>query len=123
MKTSDTGQQNLLLVRATANPADPEAGQLFLLKGDATRENLNLEISTGAQLPAAWHYDNQPFQLKILHFNDLHGQVARMSRKGKHPLFFQRWFRASSTLDPRVGEILYWSIGLIRRRRYYRHSL
>ncbi|MEK9162414.1 MAG: bifunctional UDP-sugar hydrolase/5'-nucleotidase [Chloroflexota bacterium] len=97
MKTSDTGQQNLLLVRATANPADPEAGQLFLLKGDATRENLNLEISTGAQLPAAWHYDNQPFQLKILHFNDLHGQVARVSRKENTPIFSKMVSRIQHT--------------------------
>ncbi len=87
METRDTGQQNLLLVHGTANPADPEAGQLFLLKGDATRENLNLEIPAELQIPAAWHYDRQPFQLKILHFNDLHGQVARISRKENTPVF------------------------------------
>lgn len=87
MATSDTGQQNLRLVYATTNPVDSETGQLFLLKGDATQENLNLEIPAGTQLPTAWHYDNRPFQLKILHFNDLHGQVARISRKENAPVF------------------------------------
>lgn len=87
METTDIGQQNLRLVRAATNPADTEISQLFLLKGDATRENLNLEISAEAQIPATWHYDRQPFQLKILHFNDLHGQVARISRTENTPVF------------------------------------
>ncbi len=103
METSDTGQQNLLLVRATVNPTDAETGQLFLLKGDATGENLNLEISTGAQLPAAWHYDDQPFQLKILHFNDLHGQVARIGRNENTPVFSKMVSRIQYTRSTYQG--------------------
>ncbi|MBI5348237.1 MAG: hypothetical protein HZB77_02795, partial [Chloroflexi bacterium] len=87
IEMSARGQHNLQLVRATTNPVDAETGQLFLLKGDATQENLNLEIPSEMQVPTAWHYDNQPFQLKILHFNDLHGHAARVSSKESTPVF------------------------------------
>ncbi len=85
MAASDSS--GLRLVRGTVNPIIAQDRQLFLLKGDATQEHVHLADSAEMQIPAIWHYDRHPFQLKILHFNDLHGQIARVSHTESVPVF------------------------------------
>jgi 5'-nucleotidase/UDP-sugar diphosphatase len=81
------GEHILRLVRRVPNPAGADGAQLFILKGDATREPLSLEIPAGMQITPPWRYDSQPFRLKILHFNDLHGNILHIGRNENIPVF------------------------------------
>jgi len=56
--------------------------QLFLLSGDATTRPIqNLELASGVALPPAPTALN--FNLRIFHFNDLHGHLMRFSPAGE----------------------------------------
>ena len=87
MNQAAAGRQILELVRGSTNPDGVEHGQLFLLKGDATGGSVSLGPAAGAQLPVLWHFEGRPFRLKLIHFNDLHGQISRISRSGNVPVF------------------------------------
>ena len=102
----------LRLIGGTANPAGADQAQLFLLKGDATRGPVDLELSEGVQIPDAWHFDSRPFRLKILHFNDLHGHFTRLVRNGNIPVFskiagYIRQTRMAYRDDPFAGVLVF----------------
>jgi 5'-nucleotidase/UDP-sugar diphosphatase len=85
----------LLLVRGEPNPNGTEQAQLFLLAGDPTaapvREILPAE---GLALPPAPEgLAEQPFRLCLLHCNDLHGYVSRLTSHGDQPIFSRMVWR------------------------------
>ena len=98
-------------MRGTVNPIIAQDRQLFLLKGDATQEHVHLANSAETQIPAIWHYDHRPFQLRILHFNDLHGQIARVSHTETVPVFsklvsYIEQSRAACQEDPNAAVLV-----------------
>ena len=69
---------------------DDPARQCYLFVGDATaRPSTAIWPDDGATLPAPRPECDQPFRLKIIHFNDLHGHLVHFSRQGTRPVFAQ----------------------------------
>jgi len=68
--------------------ADP-AVAVYTLRGDAATEFIKkIDIPAGIALPPRRHFSSaQPFRLKILHFNDLHGHICHFTEHGEVPLF------------------------------------
>ncbi len=81
--------KTLRVKRGIPNPNGAQRTHLFLLEGDATEDQVSIDVSPDLELLSpAWHYENRPFRLKILHFNDLHGHVSRIRRtSGNVPIF------------------------------------
>ncbi len=79
----------LHLVRGTPNPNGADQATLYLLKGDAPTDPVEkIILDEGISLSKTWKYDKQPFRLKILHFNDLHGNVSQINPvSGDNPIF------------------------------------
>lgn len=86
MGKTNEGVETLRLVRDSRRNADADGISRFLLKGDATREHLILDAPSDLQAAAPSQPDH-PFRLKVVHFNDLHGQVARVAKDGYTPVF------------------------------------
>ena len=99
----------LTLVRGSANPSGVER---YLIVGDATRRPIQaIAPAPGVTLPppGAVH---TPFRLKILHINDLHGHIARLT-PGPRPqdaypilpriVWRVRQQRAAAARDARTG--------------------
>ena len=98
----------LRLVPLAKNVVGPAAKQIFLIEGDATQGPVDLEIPAGVQFPDPWRYDQHPFRLKVLHFNDLHGHIAHLTRNGNNPIFskmagYIRQAQSASQEDPYAG--------------------
>ncbi|NPV55050.1 MAG: bifunctional metallophosphatase/5'-nucleotidase [Anaerolineae bacterium] len=89
MSPTDKQTRRLHLVRGTPNPNGARDAELYLLKGDAATEPVDgITCDDGVSFPPAWQYDHQPFRLKVLHFNDLHGNISQVSRRyGNNPIF------------------------------------
>lgn len=85
----------LRLLRGEASPNGAEQAQLFLLAGDPTvapvREIIPAE---GVTLPPARaDLAEQPFRLCLLHCNDLHGHVSRLTSYGDRPILSRMVWR------------------------------
>jgi 5'-nucleotidase / UDP-sugar diphosphatase len=69
---------------AKPNPNAAAASQLFLFSGDATAAPIQtIELAPGVVLPAPPHPDSHDFNLRIFHFNDLHGHLMRFTPGGE----------------------------------------
>ncbi len=78
----------LRLTRVDAG--DQPSRQCYLFVGDATAGPITaIWPDAGATLPAPRPESDQPFRLKILHFNDLHGHLVHFSRHATRPVFAQ----------------------------------
>lgn len=78
----------LRLVRGRPNPDGARDAQLFLFVGEATSGPVREVVpDVGVTLPGPPDgLGEQPFRLRILHFNDLHGRVARLTPHGIRPV-------------------------------------
>ncbi|GIV78104.1 MAG: 5'-nucleotidase [Litorilinea sp.] len=85
----------LRLVRAPYPPAADPTGALYLLVGDATAGPVEQIVPVpGISLPTERLLpDDVTFRLKVLHFNDLHGHVARFTPHGTQPVFSRMAWR------------------------------
>ncbi len=78
----------LRLVEAGPNPQGIAGSRLFLLTGDPISAPIKRIVpGQGVVLPGS-EPKKEPFRLKVLHFNDLHGHVSRLSKPdGYQPIF------------------------------------
>lgn len=85
----------LLLTSGEPNPNGSEQAQLFLLTGDPTAASVREIIpAAGVVLPEApTGLAEHPFRLCLLHCNDLHGHVSRITSHGDHPIFSRMVWR------------------------------
>ncbi len=78
----------LRLVQGSPNPKGAKAAQLFLLLGDPTTGPIHeITPSPEAVLPARRTPQADPFHLKIVHINDLHGHITHFTPYGAQPAF------------------------------------
>lgn len=77
------------LVRGVPNPNGTEQAQLFLVAGDPTAAPVREIIpAEGVALPPAPEaLAEEPYRLCILHCNDLHGHISRLTSHGDQPVF------------------------------------
>ncbi len=85
----------LLLVRGEPNPNGAEHAQLFLFAGDPTAGPVREIIpAEGVTLPSASAgLAGHPFRLCLLHCNDLHGHLSRITPRGDQPIFSRMVWR------------------------------
>jgi len=85
----------LLLVSGEPNPNGTEQAQLFLLAGDPTAAPIREIIpAEGLTLPEApTGLAEHPFRLCLLHCNDLHGHMSRITTHGDRPIFSRMVWR------------------------------
>ena len=97
----------LRLVRGEPNPNGAEQVELLLLVGDpAAAPVREIVPAEGLALPAALEgLTEEPFRLCVLHCNDLHGHVARLSSHGDRPIFSDAIFSR-----------MVWRLRQVRRR-------
>lgn len=100
----------LRLVRGTPNSNGAENAELFLLVGDPTIAPIREIIpDEGVTLPQpSVDLTEQRFRLCILHFNDLHGHISRITPYGDRPVFSRivwrlREVRRRCKNDPRTA--------------------
>jgi 5'-nucleotidase/UDP-sugar diphosphatase len=112
MTTDLTQPGTLSLIPGRPNPQGAAGARLFLLHGDATIPVTTI-IPTPNQLlpPRRAISAAQPFHLKLLHFNDLHNHIARLSPQGNTPIFSRmvtrvKQFRARTGSDPDAATLL-----------------
>ncbi len=79
----------LRLVRGAPNPLGAENAELYLLVGDPSRAPIE-DVLPEERL--TWpepqiDLTDRPFRLRILHFNDLHGHISRITPFGDWPVF------------------------------------
>ena len=91
----------LHLLRGHPNPNGAVDTGLFLFMGDATTGPVERIIPVaGVGLPERRAFlDDQPFRLKILHFNDLHGHVCQLTPHGHVSVFSRIAHRLKGTRD------------------------
>lgn len=78
----------LRLTRVEPNPAGAPDTELFLFVGDATAAPVHsLWPDEGQALPPRRADGGQPFRLRIVHFNDLHGHITHFTPYGPQPIF------------------------------------
>lgn len=79
----------LRLIKGLPNPNGARGAELFLLQGDATAQPIQQIVpDAGLSLPLPRpDLPEQPFRLRILHINDLHGHLARFQAAGRRPIF------------------------------------
>jgi len=87
MKEFISGHETLRLIRGKSDLPGTDKAGLYLLKGDATSDGLTLEIPEDLQFPDPWRFNKDPFLLKILHFNDIHGHFSHIDQKKNEPVF------------------------------------
>lgn len=77
------------LERGRCNPQGARDTEVFVLKGNVTAGAVHhLEFAEDVSLPPRRHFSSDnPTRLKILHFNDLHGQICRFTDHGEIPVF------------------------------------
>lgn len=88
----------------------------FLFVGDATKPvtaiEVDSDVSSRYQIPNSDSISIQtPFRLKILHFNDLHGRISHLSRRGDFPVFSKivsryRTVQRKYAENPQAGALL-----------------
>lgn len=79
----------LRLIQAHPNPHGADEAQLFLFEGNPTVEPVcEIVLGEGVSLPdRRGDLSSQPFRLRVLHFNDLHGHISRFTAHGHQPVF------------------------------------
>jgi 2',3'-cyclic-nucleotide 2'-phosphodiesterase (5'-nucleotidase family) len=78
----------LRLTRVDPNPDASGDCARYLLVGDATAGPITaLWPDEGAPLPVPRADSDASFRLKIVHFNDLHGQITYFNQRGAQPVF------------------------------------
>lgn len=97
----------LRLIRGRANPQGMDDAQLFLFTGNPTTTRVQrLEMDDDVVLPPRRTFSAQrPARVKVLHFNDLHGHICRLTPHGDIPVFSKmvgriRTVRAQHQDDP-----------------------
>jgi 5'-nucleotidase/5'-nucleotidase/UDP-sugar diphosphatase len=73
----------------------------YLLVGDATAVPIRID---DRNLPGGHLRENQPFLLRILHLNDLHGQVTRLTAHGEAPVISRLATHIKSVRESLAGE-------------------
>lgn len=93
-------------VRSVANPNGMAEAELFLLTGNAARGPVDhIEANPKWNLHrSAMTGRNNPFRLRVLHFNDLHGFISKIRSDGDSPILSR----------------MVWLVKDLRRR--YRHN-
>jgi 2',3'-cyclic-nucleotide 2'-phosphodiesterase (5'-nucleotidase family) len=93
-------------VRGTPNPNGTDQAELFLLTGDPTAAPVREIVpAEGLALPPAPDgLADHPFRLCILHCNDLHGHLSRLTSHRDRPIFSNAIF---SRMVWRVRELRY----------------
>ena len=91
--------------------------EIFVLKGDACSGLVTdiRPVGEGTGLPPRREMNGRPFRLKVLHVNDLHGSLVRLSPYGELPVFSRiawrvRELRRQCRHDPDSG-VLFVSAG------------
>lgn len=107
----DGGAGTLRLARDAQADAGADGTSRYLLTGDATQAHLIFEASPDLELPAAHRQHDPPFHLKVLHFNDLHGQIARVAKDAYAPVFSRMvtridQARAECSANPRAAVLV-----------------
>ena len=95
---------SLKLIKGTPNPRGAKDVQLFLFSGDPTQAPIHTIVpdeDVALPLPRT-DLQTQPFRLKILHINDLHGHISRFTSRGNRPVFSK----------------IAWRLREVRSRRY-----
>ena len=77
----------LILHKGRPNPISGKNRALYVLKGDATAPEIELELADGVSWPARQASNSSPFHLRVLHFNDLHGWICDIQHEGTRPIF------------------------------------
>ncbi|HEY53247.1 MAG TPA: bifunctional metallophosphatase/5'-nucleotidase [Caldilineae bacterium] len=79
----------LRLIRGTPNPVGAYGAQLFLFEGDAASAPIHhVELAEGVSLPPRRSFSAaHSARLCVLHINDLHGHVCRLTPEGDIPIF------------------------------------
>jgi len=90
----------LTIRRGAPNPNGAREAELFLIAGDASVPVARILPDPDAILPARRAPSPQsPFRLRILHFNDLHGHIARFTPEGVQPVFSRMAWRIRQARD------------------------
>ena len=95
MKITHPPHGTLRLLRGEPSPNGAGQAQLFLLAGDPTVAPV-LEVIPAEGLalpPARTDLAEQPFRLCLLHSNDLHGHISRVTSYGHRPIFSRMVWR------------------------------
>jgi len=82
-----TEPAKLVLRKGRPNPVSGKDHALYVLKGDATAPEIELELADDVSLPGRQASNSDPFHLKVLHFNDLHGWICDIQHQGTRPIF------------------------------------
>jgi 2',3'-cyclic-nucleotide 2'-phosphodiesterase (5'-nucleotidase family) len=79
----------LRLIQGTANPVGACDGQLFLFEGNAAVAAIrHVELGEGVSLPPRRTFSaDRSARLCVLHINDLHGHICRLTPDGDIPIF------------------------------------
>ncbi|NOX60540.1 MAG: bifunctional metallophosphatase/5'-nucleotidase [Chloroflexi bacterium] len=100
----------LRLIEGTPNPRGEAEARVFLLVGNPTIAPVRrIILDNGVQLPERRSFTwNEPGRVKVLHINDLHGHICRLSPGGETPVFSKivghiRATRRQYEQDPNVA--------------------
>ncbi len=79
----------LRLIRGNANPQGMDDAQLFLFAGNPTIARIQeVQLGAGVVLPPRRTFSaKERARVKVLHFNDLHGHICRLTPHGDIPVF------------------------------------
>jgi 5'-nucleotidase/UDP-sugar diphosphatase len=95
------------------NPHGAVGARLFLLHGDAITAPIEAIIPAEPHLlpPRRSNLAQQPFHLKILHLNDLHGRICQLTPQGVQPHFsrivsYIRQCRIRTGPDPNAATLV-----------------
>jgi 2',3'-cyclic-nucleotide 2'-phosphodiesterase (5'-nucleotidase family) len=105
MPPSSVSPGNLRLIKGVPNPRGVAEAQLFLFLGDPTVAPIEQVLpDPDITLPGPPPQRQQPFRLKILHFNDLHGHVSRFTPYGDQPVFSRMVWRIRQVREERARD-------------------
>lgn len=87
--TKSTHNQSVRLVKSQPNPNGLAETELFLLEGDVTSgpvEHIKADPAWALHQSTV-DTRRDPFRLRVLHFNDLHGFISKINPHGDEPVF------------------------------------
>jgi 2',3'-cyclic-nucleotide 2'-phosphodiesterase (5'-nucleotidase family) len=85
---------------------------VYVFKGDVSYDWLESNPINSQVFPDKWIYQQHPFRLKILHFNDLHGHLSRFELTKNSPVFSRmvshiQQVRSECEDDPFAGVLVF----------------
>lgn len=99
-RSPDVPPGTLVVLRGAPNPNGARDAELFLIAGDASAPIQRIVPDLDEILPARRAFSPEsPFRLRILHFNDLHGHIARFTSEGVQPVFSRMAWRIRQVRD------------------------